>query len=169
MKLSGFKRCSNSTDAYPTLSDDTSWLVLFILVACTAYQLITPSGTPSVLSNFSCTMVLSTSCSYLKRNGRNRWRFSFLFFPQLFNHIVQSCKVFKQKFMQTKLFEHFFLYSNNILNNSFEKDFHTYSEYFILFIFKKWIFFWFRSYITPKCIKKFQSYYAGDSFCFFYF
>lgn len=65
MKLSGFIFCSNNTDAYPTLSDETSLLVLFMLVACTAYQLITPSGIPYSLSNFSCTIVLSTLCSYL--------------------------------------------------------------------------------------------------------
>lgn len=67
IKLSGFIFCSNNTDAYPTLSDDTSLLLLFMLVACTAYQLITPSGMPYKSSNFNCTMVLSTSCSYLKR------------------------------------------------------------------------------------------------------
>lgn len=81
-------RRSNSTDAYPTLSDDTNRLLLFMLVACTAYQLIAPSPAPVWLSNLSCTIVLSTSCSYLRnepsalvsrdfRSGPTRFRIVF--------------------------------------------------------------------------------------------
>lgn len=63
--LSGFIFCSNNTEAYPMLSDDTSLLVLFILVACTAYQLITPSGVPVSLSKLNWTITLSTLSLYL--------------------------------------------------------------------------------------------------------
>jgi hypothetical protein len=48
---------------------------LFMLVACTAYQLITPNGTPDSLWNSNWTMVLSTLCLYLRaRNSRHAHR-----------------------------------------------------------------------------------------------
>jgi len=66
ISLPGFMRCSNKMAAYPTLSLDTSVLVLFILVGCTANQLIAPTATPSSRISFSCTILLSTSCLYLQ-------------------------------------------------------------------------------------------------------
>ena len=66
ISLPGFMRCSNKMAAYPTLSLDTSVLVLFILVGCTANQLIAPTGTPSSRTSFSCTILLSTSYLYLQ-------------------------------------------------------------------------------------------------------
>jgi hypothetical protein len=61
-----FNAFSMRMEAYPTLSEEIRWLVLFMLVGWTAYQLMTPIIESEEDRNFTCTKVLSTSYLYLK-------------------------------------------------------------------------------------------------------
>ena len=47
------------------LSDEMYGFVLFMLVQCTAYQLMTPIGAPSGVTNFNWTRSLSVLYVYL--------------------------------------------------------------------------------------------------------
>lgn len=68
-KLPGLSIASILMAAYPKLSEDTSRLVMFMLVVCTANQFSTPWREPSSLTTRTWVKTSSVLDSYLEFKG----------------------------------------------------------------------------------------------------
>lgn len=72
-RIPGLSSFSILKAEYPRLSEEISWLVMFMLVVWTAYQFMTPWRFPSSLTMRTWLSVSSVLLAYLQKRGKFKW------------------------------------------------------------------------------------------------